>query len=44
MATYRNPWVQSLEMVRAADDEDAVVALQAVDLVQEVASDLVVDE
>ena len=31
-------------MVRAAHHEDAVVALEAVDLVQEVASDRVVDE
>ncbi len=44
MQAYRDARVQAVQMIGAANHEDAVVGLEAVDLVQEVAPDVVRDD
>jgi hypothetical protein len=44
LETYGNAWIQAVEVVGAANHKDAVVALEAVYFVEEVASDVVGDD
>ena len=39
--THRNAWVETLQVICAANHENSIVVLQAVNLVQEVAPDAV---
>lgn len=42
--TYRDAGIQSVKMVGASNHEDAVIALQAVYFIQEIAPDVIRDD
>ena len=42
--TCRNPWIQAVQMVGTPDDKDAIVVLETVNLIEEVAPYSIRDE
>ena len=41
--TYRDAGIQAVEVVRGTNHEDAVICFETIDLIQEVAADIVRD-